>query len=95
MVARAAHPSLFRRVPYGKALLVCLCIACYWLLYWLALSKSPLGRDIDFDGDGNISLMEALDAEAMKTLRVRVNGQDCIDYVEPKTGSTWKVVCPN
>lgn len=83
-----------RRVPYGKLAIVALSVAAYWLLYWSALSNSPLGKDIDFNGDGNISLMEALDAEAMKTLKAKVNGQDCIDYVEPKTGSTWRIVCP-
>jgi hypothetical protein len=81
-------------IPYGKTALLVLAVAGYWLLYWSALSSSPLGHDIDFDGDGNISLMEALDADALQTIAVAVNGRQCTEYVAPKDARTWRILCP-
>ena len=87
--------SLIRRpIPFGKTALAIAVVAAYWLLYWGALAASPMGRDIDFNGDGNISLTEALDAEALHTISVSVNGQQCIEYLAPKDARTWRVICP-
>jgi hypothetical protein len=83
-----------RPIPYGKTTLVISVFAAYWLLYWAAITASPLGRDIDFNGDGNISLMEALDAGELHTISVSVNGQQCTEYVTPKDARTWRVLCP-
>jgi hypothetical protein len=88
-------PGILRRpIKYGKTACVVIAVAGYWLLYWSSLAASPLGRDIDFDGDGNISLMEALDADALQTIVVTQRGQRCTEYLAPKDGRTWRIVCP-
>ena len=86
--------SLRRPIPFGKTAIILVAVAGYWLLYWSALAGSPLGRDIDFDGDGNVSLMEALDAGALHTVMVAVEGKQCTEYLAPKDARTWRVICP-
>ncbi len=86
--------SFRRSIPYGKTAVIIAAVAGYWLLYWSALSNSPLGRDIDFDADGNLSLMEALDANSLHTIKVSVDGRECTEYVAPKDAQTWRVLCP-
>ena len=81
------------RVGRVALLLVIGAIAIYWVAFWLALARSPLGSDIDFNGDGNISLLEALDGMRLPSREVVVDGRRCVDYFEPKTGSQWRLMC--
>ncbi|WP_348943761.1 hypothetical protein ABHF33_09625 [Chitinibacter sp. FCG-7] len=62
-------------------------------IYTRAIEVSPLGRDIDFNGDSQISFFEAIDGAEIKYSNIIVNGKKCKDYSEPKTGSTWRVIC--
>ena len=92
--ASKALARIRKPIPFGKTALVLLGVAGYWLLYWSALEASPLGRDLDFDGDGNISLLEALDGAELHSIKVVVDGHVCTEYFAPKTGSTWRVKWP-
>jgi hypothetical protein len=65
----------------------------YWAAYWVAISVSPLGYDIDFNNDGNVSLLEALDGASIRSMKVVVDGRQCVDYFEPKTGGQWRMIC--
>jgi hypothetical protein len=79
----------------GKlVVLVILVITVYWALYWAALAISPIGDDIDFDGDGYISLMEALDGAELQTRAAVVQGKHCVEYITPRDGRTWRRICP-
>jgi hypothetical protein len=68
-------------------------VVLYWVIYWAAIAVSPLGKDVDFNGDGNVSLIEALDGATIRSKKVVIDGRHCVDYFEPKTGGQWRVVC--
>jgi hypothetical protein len=68
-------------------------VALYWAVYWIALAASPLGRDVDFDDDGNVSLVEALDGATIRSQQIVIEGKQCVDYSAPKTGTRWRLEC--
>ena len=86
-------PTYHRKFSLAAVGIVAGVVLLYWVVYWIAIAVSPLGRDIDFNADGNISLLEAIDGATIRSKSVVVDGRRCIDYLEPKTGSQWRLVC--
>ena len=74
-------------------ILVLAAVSLYWAAYWIALAASPLGYDVDFNNDGNVSLLEAFDGATIHSKKVVIDGRSCVDYFEPKTGSQWRLIC--
>jgi hypothetical protein len=45
-------------------------------IYTQSIAMSPLGKDIDFNGDGEISFLEALDGSELKSSVKNVSGKN-------------------
>jgi hypothetical protein len=86
-------PTYHREFALAAVAAVAGVILLYWVVYWIAITVSPLSKDIDFNADGNISLLEAIEGATIRSQSVVVDGRRCIDYFEPKTGGQWRLVC--
>ena len=66
----------------------------YWFLYLDLVSRSPLDNsEIDRDGDGHISFMEADYAGNFETREIVKDGKICLEYRAIKDWKTLKVIC--
>ncbi|MCA9483213.1 MAG: hypothetical protein KC553_05720 [Nitrospina sp.] len=82
----------------GKALLFSgiLLASAYFCIQLILVFNHPAPfRDMDWNGDGSVSILEIFQTNDLGFRTVQINQEECNEYFRLKDGLPVKIVCPN